>query len=80
MTTSQVLAERRRELARKQREERDAYLGLEPLIRELCDGGLVDDVDPDPNPTATAPLPRVTFTCGHCGTNLGEEPICRRCM
>lgn len=79
-TTSEVLTERRRDLARKQREERDAHRSLEPMIRELCDAGLVDDVDPDPNPTPSGLAP-VTFHCGICGTVLGGDPLtpCPRC-
>lgn len=70
-TTSEVMRERQREFDRQQREDRDAFDRMGELMADLCNAGLVDDVEPDNG--VIVPIP--PMTCMTCGATFPGIPF-----
>lgn len=74
-TTNQVLGDMIRKFAHEQKEESENFQKSLNFIREVCDAGLVDDVEPThPRQHNKEPNPVVCLVCGNLITS--EELLC----
>jgi len=74
-TTNQVLGDMIRKFARKQKQESEDFQKSLNFIREVCDAGLVDDVEP-----STPIDPDKPIVCARCQSVIDSESFSCDCL
>jgi hypothetical protein len=74
-TTNQVLGDMIRKFARQQKEDSENFQKTLDFVREVCDAGLVDDVEPSQPIDPDKPL-----VCAMCQSLIDSETFSCDCL